>query len=120
MNARLKRLLEEIRKTEKRIAEWQEHLKELNVRRKQMEDAEIIKSVRSMKLDSRQLLEVLDRIQNGAVSFMDVDAKGIGTDKEMSAVIGNEAALVAKAMGEGNSQEGEADNKEDDNSESEN
>ena len=29
MNRKLHRVLEEIRKTEKKIAEWQEHLKEL-------------------------------------------------------------------------------------------
>lgn len=69
MNTRLKRILDEIQKTERKIAEWQEHLKELHVRKKQVEDAEIIKSIRSMKLDSRQLLEVLESIQNGKVSF---------------------------------------------------
>lgn len=73
MNTRLKRVLEEIQKTKKRIAEWQEHLKQLNVRKKQMEDAEIIKSVRSMKLDSRQLLEVLDRIQKDAAENREDD-----------------------------------------------
>lgn len=69
MNTRLKRILDEIQKTEQKIAEWQEHLKVLLVRKKQLEDAEIIKSIRSMKLDSRQLLEVLESIQNGKVPF---------------------------------------------------
>ena len=109
MNARLKRILEEIKKTEKRIAEWQEHLKDLNVRRKQLEDAEIVKSVRSMKLDSRQLLEVLDNIQNGAVSFGDIDMKVSDND-----------ALITKETGGGNQVQDAAENKEDDNSEDEN
>ena len=69
MNRKLERVLDEIQRTEKKIAEWQEHLKGLNVRRKQMEDAEIIRSVRSMKLDSHELLEVLDSIQNGTMDF---------------------------------------------------
>ena len=56
-------------KTEERITEWQEHLRELNIRKKQLEDAEIIKSIRSMKLNSRELLVVLDKIQNGTAVF---------------------------------------------------
>ncbi|WP_277406680.1 DUF4315 family protein [Lacrimispora xylanisolvens] len=108
MNTRLKRVLEEIQKTEKRIAEWQEHLKELHVRRKQMEDAEIIKSVRSMKLDSRQLLEVLERIQNGAELFLDADGQKSGADT--NGLIGMEFDRSEDA----------AENKEDDDNESKN
>ena len=63
MNMKLKKVLDEIQKTEERITEWQEHLRELNIRKKQLEDAEIIKSIRSMKLNSRELLVVLDKIQ---------------------------------------------------------
>ena len=62
-------VLDEIQKTEERITEWQEHLRELNIRKKQLEDAEIIKSIRSMKLNSRELLVVLDKIQNGTAVF---------------------------------------------------
>ena len=43
MNMKLKKVLDEIQKTEERITEWQEHLRELNIRKKQLEDAEIIK-----------------------------------------------------------------------------
>ena len=38
-------------------------------KKKQLEDAEIIKSIRSMKLNSRELLVVLDKIQNGTAVF---------------------------------------------------
>lgn len=69
MNVRLKRLLDEIGKTEERIAQWQEHLRNLNLRKKQIEDAEIIKTIRSMKLDSRRLSEVLEEIQKGKISL---------------------------------------------------
>lgn len=82
MNMRLKKILDEIQKTEERIAEWQEHLRELNVRKKQMEDMEIIKSIRSMKLDSRSLLEVLDGIQKGTMTFSPEDAKNAEKDAE--------------------------------------
>ena len=42
-------------------------MEELNIRKKQLEDAEIIKTVRSMKLGSRDMLAFLESIQNGAV-----------------------------------------------------
>ena len=42
--------------------------------RQQMEDIEIVKSFRSMKLDSRSLLVLLDGIQKGTVTIqMDED-----------------------------------------------
>ena len=69
MNMKLKKVLDEIQKTEERITEWQEHLRELNIRKKQLEDAEIIKSIRSLTLNSRELLVVLDKIQNGTAVF---------------------------------------------------
>lgn len=67
MNKKLHRVLDEIQKTEEKIAAWQEHLGELNVQREMLEDAEIIKSVRSMRLGSRELLSVLEGMQNGTV-----------------------------------------------------
>lgn len=69
MNIKLCRILDEIKKTEERISAWQRHLEELNIRKKQLEDAEIIKSIRSMKLDSREMLVFLEGIQNGTVSI---------------------------------------------------
>ena len=65
MNKKLHRVLDEIQKTEKKIAAWQEHLGELNVQKEMLEDAEIIKSIRSMRLGSRELLSVLEGVQNG-------------------------------------------------------
>ena len=67
MNRKLHRVLDEIQKTEEKIAAWQEHLGELNIQREMLEDAEIIKSVRSMRLNSRELLSVLEGVQNGTV-----------------------------------------------------
>lgn len=71
MNKRLNRVLDEIQKTEEKIAVWQEHLRELNVLREQLEEQEIIKSFRSLKLESRQMLEVLEGIQNGTIPLAD-------------------------------------------------
>ena len=39
MNTKLSRVLDEIAKTEEKIAVWQEHLEELNIRKKQLEDS---------------------------------------------------------------------------------
>lgn len=67
MNRKLHRILDEIQKTEEKISTWQKYLDELNIRLKMLEDAEIIKSVRSMRLGSRELLSALEGIQNGTV-----------------------------------------------------
>ena len=51
MNMKLKKLLNDIQKTEDKIAELQEHLKRQNTLKQQMEDMEIIKSFRSMNFE---------------------------------------------------------------------
>ena len=48
-----------------RIAELQDFLKEIREARKKEEDLEIIKSIRSMKLGARDLLDLLTAIQDG-------------------------------------------------------
>ena len=60
-----------------KIAELQEHLKRQNTLKRQMEDVEIIKSFRSMKLDSRELLVLLDGIQKGTVTIQMNEDGGI-------------------------------------------
>ena len=52
MNKKLQKVLDEIEKTETKIAQWQE-------------DTEILKSIRSMHLESRELLQVLEKLQKG-------------------------------------------------------
>ena len=75
MNMRLKKVLDDIQKTEDKILELQEYAKKLKIQKKQMEDAEIIKAIRSMKMDSREMLTFLDGIQNGTVT-MQFDEEG--------------------------------------------
>ena len=75
MNMRLKKVLDDIQKTENKILELQEHVRQLRIQKKQMEDAEIIKAIRSMKMDSREMLTFLDGIQNGTVT-MQFDEEG--------------------------------------------
>jgi hypothetical protein len=77
MNMKLKKILDDIQKTEDKIEELQEHLKRQNTLKQQMEDVEIIKSFRSMKLDSRELLVLLDGIQKGTVTIQMNEDGGI-------------------------------------------
>ena len=74
MNRKLKRLIDEEERTVKKIADLQDYLKDVRVRRKQEEDAEIIKSIRTMKLPPRELVSMLSGIQDGSIdlqSFID-------------------------------------------------
>ena len=57
MNRKLHRVLDEIQKTEKKIDEWQEHLKELKLLAEQLEN------------EGHQMLELLEGIQDGTVSI---------------------------------------------------
>lgn len=93
MNVKLNRLLDEIQRTEEKIAVWQERLNVLNERRKQMENEEIVKSIRSMRLGSREMLALMEGIRNGTVSIQNggvsiqcdagMDIAG-GSDMEMA------------------------------------
>ncbi len=82
MNKKLHRVLDEIQKTEEKIAAWQEHLGELNVQKEMLEDAEIIKSVRSMRLGSRELLSVLEGVQNGTIKLSEKPEMTDSSDRD--------------------------------------
>ena len=91
MNMRLKKVLDDIQKTEDKILELQEYVKKLKIQKKHMEDAEIIKAIRSMKMDSREMLTFLDGIQNGTVTMqfdeegnLSMDSSETDTKKEES------------------------------------
>ena len=91
MNMRLKKVLDDIQKTEDKILELQEYVKKLKIQKKQMENAEIIKAIRSMKMDSREMLTFLDGIQNGTVTMqfdeegnLSMDSSETDTKKEES------------------------------------
>ena len=69
LNRRIKRYLEEIDKTERKIAELQQYLKGVQSALKQEENNEMIKSIRGMKLSSKELFDLLNDIQDGSVRF---------------------------------------------------
>ena len=64
----LQELIEDEEKTMARIAELQDFLKEIREARKQEEDLEIVRSIRSMKLGARDLFDLLTAIQDGNLS----------------------------------------------------
>ena len=102
MNKKLHRILNEIQKTEEKIAAWQEHLGELNVQKEMLEDAEIIKSVRSMRLGSRELLAVLEGVQNGTVILSERPEMTDDSDIDGSTEPGNLSEITentAETMG---------------------
>lgn len=92
MNVKLNRLLDEIQRTEEKIAAWQERLNVLNERRKQMENDEIVKSIRSMRLGSREMLALLEGIQNGTVSIQNGSSVPCGVLADMAGSPGMEIA----------------------------
>ena len=69
LNRRIKRYLEEIEKTERKIAELQQYLKGVQSALKQEENNEMIKTIRGMKLSSKELFDLLNGIQDGSVRF---------------------------------------------------
>lgn len=92
MNKKYKRYLDEIERTETKIAELQEYLKTTKAALKQEEELEMIKAIRSMKLKGRDLFDVLNQMQNGNVSL-----EISGEDKEDASPEVNEAAAQEKA-----------------------
>lgn len=112
MNRALRRTLDEIQRTKKKIEDWERHLEELEARKRQLEDAEILKSVHSMKLESHELLTLLEEIQSGAVSFRDIvggrndmDAASMGSEEHDKQGPRQEAA--GKQKGDSNEDENE-------------
>lgn len=69
MNKRIKRYLDEIEKTEAKIAELQKYLKGMKTALKEEEENEMIRSIRPLKMDRTDLLAFLDGIQDGSVTF---------------------------------------------------
>lgn len=91
LSKRLKRLIEDEERTMAKLEELQLHLKEVRIARKQEEDQEIVRSIRTMKLGARDLLELLSGIQSGSVSIEtlpvadgeeDAEEKTVFTDME--------------------------------------
>lgn len=82
MNKKIKKYLDEIAKTEKKIADLQQYLRGVQTALKQEEDNEMIKCIRGMKMENGQLYDLLDGIQKGTVKFQvsrESDEEGSGS-----------------------------------------
>lgn len=79
LNRKIKKYLDEIDKTEKKIEELQQYLKGVRAALKEEENSEMIKSIRGMKLQGRELFELLNGIQDGSISFVVSEESEEGT-----------------------------------------
>ena len=70
MSKKLKKFLNDAEKTESKIAELEEYLRNVRAAQKKEEDCEIIRAIRSTKMGGRELLALLDNIQAGNVTFL--------------------------------------------------
>lgn len=69
MNKKIQKYLDEIEKSEKKIAELQQYIKETRIALKKEEDMEMVRSIRGMNLDRDELFRLLEGLQSGSVSF---------------------------------------------------
>lgn len=76
MNRKLLRVLDEIDKTEAKIAEWQDHLASLHEQRMQLEEKEIVRAVRAMGMTSRELVAAVDGIYAGKLTLAEIPGTG--------------------------------------------
>ncbi len=67
MSLRLERAIDEVERVDRKILMYQNLKKEALTRLKQTENEEIVKSVRSMHLNRRQILELVKGIQEGTL-----------------------------------------------------
>ena len=70
MNRKIKKYMDEIEKTEKKIADLEMYLKGVRSALKEEENNEMIKSIRGMKLKGQELFDLLNGIQDGTISFV--------------------------------------------------
>ena len=90
MNNRIKKYMEEIEQTESKIADLQVYLKGIRNALKEEEDKEMVKSIRGMNLDRKDLHVLLNGLREGNVTFQvnqknekeTIDGEDMNTEKE--------------------------------------
>lgn len=65
MSKKLKKFLNDAEKTESKIAELEEYLRNVRAAQKKEEDNEIVRAIRSTKLGGRDLLALLEISRRG-------------------------------------------------------
>jgi septal ring factor EnvC (AmiA/AmiB activator) len=85
MNPKLNKVNAEIEKMEARLVETQASLKDLRAEKKQLEDLEIVKTIRAMKSTDMDVMELIKMMQEGRAS---VPAFSVAEEKpQMSASV---------------------------------
>ena len=72
MNPKYQKVCAEIAKTEKKIEDMQAQLKELNDRKTEMENLEIINTVRAMVMDKDQIMSFLSAMKTGGTVIPEI------------------------------------------------
>lgn len=93
MSKKLKKFLNDAEKTESKIAELEEYLRNVRAAQKKEEDNEIVRAIRSTKLGGRDLLALLENIQAGNVTFQTtvIHENKTSEEAEMEDVIAKDA-----------------------------
>ena len=93
MSKKLKKFLNDAEKTESKIAELEEYLRNVQAAQKKEEDNEIVRAIRSTKLGGRDLLALLENIQAGNVTFQTTvnNENKTSEEAEMEDVIAKDA-----------------------------
>lgn len=100
MNRKIKKYNEEIIRTEKKISELQAYLKGIRCALKEVENEEIIKSIRGMKLNNKELVEMLEKIQDGTLTLQVEEPE---SDKEDGSFTFQKELMEEKEKSEENS-----------------
>lgn len=72
MNPKYQKVCAEIAKTEKKIEDLQAQLKELYDRKTEMENLEIINTVRAMVMDKDQIMSFLSAMKTGGAAVPEI------------------------------------------------
>ena len=77
MALKVTRKLEELKRTEAKIRELQDKKQLLEKAIKREEDEEIVRVLRSLKMDHQELSDILEGIQSGKIGLEDLKSHGM-------------------------------------------
>lgn len=80
MNPKYQKVCAEIAKTEKKVEDLQAQLKELNDKKTELENLEIINTVRAMVMDKDQIMAFLSNMKDGKPSAQHITQEVINND----------------------------------------
>ena len=81
MNPKYQKVCAEIAKTEKKIEDLQAQLKELYDRKTEMENLEIINTVRAMVMDKDQIMSFLSAMKTGGAAIPEITETGVSENE---------------------------------------